>query len=43
MVIEEVYYEASGRRFWSWSADGEARRIGEFIMLVNWATIVPED
>lgn len=42
MAIDEVY-EASGRRFRPWAANGRACRLGEIILLVDSDTIVPDD
>jgi hypothetical protein len=42
LAIEEVY-EASGRRFRPWAANGKACRLGEIILIVDSDTIVPED
>lgn len=42
MAIDEVY-EASGRQFRPWAADGRACRLGEIVLLVDSDTIVPED
>ncbi|TFK91890.1 hypothetical protein K466DRAFT_595689 [Polyporus arcularius HHB13444] len=42
MAIDEVY-EASGRRFRPWAANGRACRVGEIVLLVDSDTIVPED
>ncbi|OSX62224.1 hypothetical protein POSPLADRAFT_1142647 [Postia placenta MAD-698-R-SB12] len=42
LAIDEVY-EASGRRFRPWAANGRACRVGEIILIVDSDTIVPED
>ena len=42
MAIDEVY-EASGRKFRPWAANGRACRLGEIILLVDSDTVVPED
>ncbi|EPS98172.1 hypothetical protein FOMPIDRAFT_1024747 [Fomitopsis schrenkii] len=42
MAIDDVY-EASGRRFRPWAANGRACRIGEIILIVDSDTVVPED
>ncbi|KAI0764841.1 glycosyl transferase family group 2-domain-containing protein [Fomes fomentarius] len=42
MAIDEVY-EASGRRFRPWAANGRACRMGEIVLIVDSDTIVPED
>lgn len=42
MAIDEVY-EASGKRWRPWAANGRACRLGEIILLVDSDTIVPED
>ncbi|EIW55944.1 uncharacterized protein TRAVEDRAFT_171869 [Trametes versicolor FP-101664 SS1] len=42
LAIDEVY-EASGRRFRPWAANGRACRIGEIVLIVDSDTIVPED
>ena len=42
MAIDEVY-EASGRRFRPWAANGRACRLGEVVLLVDSDTVVPED
>lgn len=42
MAIDEVY-EASGKRWRPWAANGRACRVGEIILLVDSDTIVPED
>ena len=42
MAIDEVY-EASGRRFRPWAANGRACRLGEIVLLVDSDTVVPED
>lgn len=41
LAIDEVY-EASGRRFRPWAANGRACRVGEIILIVDSDTIVPE-
>jgi hypothetical protein len=41
MAVEETY-EASGRKWRPWAANGKAVRIGEIILLVDSDTIVPE-
>ncbi|THV00850.1 hypothetical protein K435DRAFT_776315 [Dendrothele bispora CBS 962.96] len=42
LAIEEVY-EASGRKFKPWAANGKAIRLGEIILLVDSDTNIPED
>ena len=42
MAIDEVY-EASGRRFRPWAANGRACRLGEIVLIVDSDTVVPED
>lgn len=42
MAIDEVY-EASGRKFRPWAANGRACRVGEIILIVDSDTVVPED
>jgi cellulose synthase/poly-beta-1,6-N-acetylglucosamine synthase-like glycosyltransferase len=42
LAIEEVY-EASGRRWRPWAANGKSCRLGEIILIVDSDTIVPED
>ena len=42
MAIDEVY-EASGRKFRPWAANGRACRIGEIVLIVDSDTVVPED
>ncbi|KDR70271.1 hypothetical protein GALMADRAFT_255169 [Galerina marginata CBS 339.88] len=42
MAIEETW-EESGRRWRPWAANGRATRIGEFVLLVDSDTVVPED
>ena len=42
LAIDEVY-EASGRRFRPWAANGRACRIGEVVLIVDSDTVVPED
>ncbi|KAI0746494.1 glycosyl transferase family group 2-domain-containing protein [Daedaleopsis nitida] len=42
MAIDDVY-EASGRRFRPWAANGRACRLGEIVLIVDSDTIVPED
>ncbi len=42
MAIDEVY-EASGRRFRPWAANGRACRMGEIVLIIDSDTIVPED
>ncbi|KAI0827193.1 glycosyl transferase family group 2-domain-containing protein [Trametes gibbosa] len=42
LAIDEVY-EASGRRFRPWAANGRACRLGEIVLIVDSDTIVPED
>ncbi|OSD07696.1 hypothetical protein PYCCODRAFT_1357854 [Trametes coccinea BRFM310] len=42
MAIDEVY-EASGRKFRPWAANGRACRLGEIVLLVDSDTVVPED
>ncbi|KAH9941252.1 glycosyl transferase family group 2-domain-containing protein [Epithele typhae] len=42
MAIDEVY-EANGRQFRPWAANGRACRLGEIILIVDSDTVVPED
>ena len=42
LAIDEVY-EASGKRWRPWAANGRACRLGEIILLVDSDTVVPED
>ncbi|KAF7297159.1 Glyco-trans-2-like domain-containing protein [Mycena indigotica] len=42
MAMEETYVE-SGKRFRPWAANGRSCRIGEFILIVDSDTVVPED
>ncbi|KAJ8508325.1 hypothetical protein ONZ45_g9380 [Pleurotus djamor] len=42
MGIEEVF-EASGKTFRPWAANGKACRLGEIILIVDSDTVVPED
>ncbi|TFK24102.1 hypothetical protein FA15DRAFT_593031 [Coprinopsis marcescibilis] len=42
MAIEEMW-EESGRRWRPWAANGRATRVGEFVLIVDSDTIVPED
>ncbi|EMD33023.1 hypothetical protein CERSUDRAFT_77061 [Gelatoporia subvermispora B] len=42
MAIDEVY-EASGRRFRPWAANGCACRLGEIVLIVDSDAVVPED
>nr|GAT50238.1 predicted protein [Mycena chlorophos]GAT50239.1 predicted protein [Mycena chlorophos] len=42
MAIEETYVE-TGKRFRPWAANGKACRLGEFILIVDSDTVVPED
>ncbi|OBZ77183.1 Glucans biosynthesis glucosyltransferase H [Grifola frondosa] len=42
MAIDEVY-EAGGKRFRPWAANGRACRLGEIVLIVDSDTIVPED
>lgn len=42
MAIEEVY-EASGRKWRPWAANGRACRVGEIVLIVDSDTVVPED
>lgn len=42
MAIDELY-EASGRKFRPWAANGRACRVGEIILIVDSDTVVPED
>jgi hypothetical protein len=41
LAIEEMY-EESGRRFRPWAANGKATRLGEYVLIVDSDTIVPE-
>ncbi|KAI0646077.1 glycosyl transferase family group 2-domain-containing protein [Trametes meyenii] len=42
LAIDEVY-EASGRKFRPWAANGRACRLGEIVLIVDSDTVVPED
>jgi hypothetical protein len=42
MAIEEMY-EESGRRWRPWAANGKATRLGEYVLIVDSDTVVPED
>ena len=42
MAIDEVY-EASGRKFRPWAANGRACRLGEIVLIVDSDTVVPDD
>lgn len=42
MAIEETW-EESGRKWRPWAANGRATRIGEFVLIVDSDTVVPED
>ncbi|PPQ94708.1 hypothetical protein CVT25_009563 [Psilocybe cyanescens] len=42
MAIEETW-EESGRRWRPWAANGRATRVGEFVLIVDSDTVVPED
>ncbi|KAK7015029.1 Glyco-trans-2-like domain-containing protein [Favolaschia claudopus] len=42
MAIEEMYDE-SGKRFRPWAANGKATRLGEYVLIVDSDTVVPED
>ncbi|PPQ75054.1 hypothetical protein CVT26_012056 [Gymnopilus dilepis] len=42
LAIEEMW-EESGRRWRPWAANGRSIRIGEFVLLVDSDTVVPED
>ncbi|KAJ6474591.1 glycosyl transferase family group 2-domain-containing protein [Mycena vitilis] len=42
MAIEEMY-EETGRKFRPWAANGKAARLGEYVLIVDSDTIVPED
>ncbi|KAF7307706.1 Glyco-trans-2-like domain-containing protein [Mycena kentingensis (nom. inval.)] len=42
MAMEEVYAE-SGKRFRPWAANAKACRLGEYILIVDSDTVVPED
>ncbi|KAF9447333.1 hypothetical protein P691DRAFT_776203 [Macrolepiota fuliginosa MF-IS2] len=42
MAIEETW-EESGKRWRAWGANGRATRIGEFVLIVDADTVVPED
>ncbi|KAJ7650952.1 glycosyl transferase family group 2-domain-containing protein [Roridomyces roridus] len=42
LAIEEMYQE-SGRKFRPWAANSKASRLGEYILIVDSDTIVPED
>ncbi|KAJ7254691.1 glycosyl transferase family group 2-domain-containing protein [Mycena haematopus] len=42
LAIEEMY-EESGRRFRPWAANGKAARLGEYVLIVDSDTVVPED
>jgi hypothetical protein len=41
LAIEEMY-EESGRKFRPWAANGKATRLGEYVLIVDSDTIVPE-
>ncbi|KAJ7489449.1 glycosyl transferase family group 2-domain-containing protein [Mycena latifolia] len=42
LAIEEMY-EESGRKFRPWAANGKATRLGEYVLIVDSDTVVPED
>ncbi|KAJ7634171.1 glycosyl transferase family group 2-domain-containing protein [Mycena polygramma] len=42
LAIEEMY-EETGRKFRPWAANGKATRLGEYVLIVDSDTIVPED
>ncbi|KAJ7040766.1 glycosyl transferase family group 2-domain-containing protein [Mycena alexandri] len=42
LAIEEMY-EESGRKFRPWAANGKSTRLGEYVLIVDSDTIVPED
>ena len=42
LAIQEVW-EESGRKWRPWAANGRATRIGEFVLIVDSDTVVPED
>ncbi|KAF7338492.1 Glyco-trans-2-like domain-containing protein [Mycena venus] len=42
MAIEEMY-EESGRRWRPWAANGKSSRLGEYVLIVDSDTVVPED
>ncbi|KAJ7705304.1 glycosyl transferase family group 2-domain-containing protein [Mycena rosella] len=42
LAIEEMY-EETGRKYRPWAANGKAARLGEYILIVDSDTIVPED
>ncbi|KAJ7472250.1 glycosyl transferase family group 2-domain-containing protein [Mycena galericulata] len=42
MAIEEMY-EETGRKYRPWAANGKSARLGEYILIVDSDTIVPED
>ncbi|KAJ7076004.1 glycosyl transferase family group 2-domain-containing protein [Mycena belliarum] len=42
LAIEEMY-EETGRRYPPWAANGKATRLGEYVLIVDSDTVVPED
>ncbi|KAJ7100591.1 glycosyl transferase family group 2-domain-containing protein [Mycena belliarum] len=42
LAIEEMY-EETGRRYRPWAANGKATRLGEYVLIVDSDTVVPED
>ncbi|KAJ7479944.1 glycosyl transferase family group 2-domain-containing protein [Mycena galericulata] len=42
IAIEEMY-EETGRKYRPWAANGKSARLGEYILIVDSDTIVPED
>ena len=42
LAIHEIW-EESGRKWRPWAANGRATRIGEFVLIVDCDTVVPED
>ncbi|KAF8201059.1 glycosyl transferase family group 2-domain-containing protein [Mycena galopus ATCC 62051] len=42
LAIEEMY-EESGRRWRPWAANGKSARLGEYVLIVDSDTVVPED
>ena len=41
LAVEEMY-EETGRKFRPWAANGKATRLGEYVLIVDSDTIVPE-
>ncbi|KAJ7740916.1 glycosyl transferase family group 2-domain-containing protein [Mycena maculata] len=42
LAIEEMY-EETGRKYRPWAANGKSARLGEYVLIVDSDTIVPED